>query len=43
VGGELVQPTALKAGKPEVIVQTAQKFLQIIRETREQMAASARK
>ena len=43
VGGELVQAAALKAGKPEIITQTAQKFLTIIRETREIIAASARK
>lgn len=42
VGGELVQAAALKAGKAEVITQTAQKFLAVIRETREQIAASAR-
>jgi len=43
VGGELVQAAALKAGKPEIITQTAQEFLTIIRETREIIAASARK
>lgn len=43
VGGELVQAAALKAGKPEVITETAQKFMQIVRETRTQMAASAHK
>ena len=30
VGGELVQAAALKAGKPEIITETARKFVQII-------------
>jgi len=34
VGGELVLAAALKAGKPEIITETAKKFVQIIRQTR---------
>jgi 2-dehydro-3-deoxyphosphogluconate aldolase/(4S)-4-hydroxy-2-oxoglutarate aldolase len=30
IGGELVQPEALKSNKPEVIVETARKFLEIV-------------
>ena len=43
VGGELVQAAALKAGKLEVITETARQFLEIIRRTREQMATAVRK
>jgi len=34
VGGELVQAAALKAGKPEIIVETARKFVEIVRQAR---------
>jgi 2-dehydro-3-deoxyphosphogluconate aldolase/(4S)-4-hydroxy-2-oxoglutarate aldolase len=34
VGGELVQAAALKAGKPEIITETARKFVEIIRAAR---------
>jgi len=34
VGGELVQAAALKAGKSQVITETARKFIEIIREAR---------
>jgi len=34
VGGELVQGAALKAKKPEVITETAKKFVQVIRQAR---------
>src|SRR6202521_1529822 len=41
IGGELVQPEALKANKPEVIVENARKFLAIVRQARAQMASSS--
>jgi 2-dehydro-3-deoxyphosphogluconate aldolase/(4S)-4-hydroxy-2-oxoglutarate aldolase len=34
VGGELVQAEALKAGKPEVIVETARKFVAVVEQYR---------
>jgi 2-dehydro-3-deoxyphosphogluconate aldolase/(4S)-4-hydroxy-2-oxoglutarate aldolase len=34
VGGELVQSAALKAGKPEVIVEAARKFVEIVQQAR---------
>ena len=34
VGGELVQAAALKAKKPEIITETARKFVEIIRQAR---------
>lgn len=34
VGGELVQAAALKAKKPEIITETARKFVEIIRDAR---------
>jgi len=34
VGGELVQSAALKAGKPEVIVEAARKFVEIMQQAR---------
>jgi 2-dehydro-3-deoxyphosphogluconate aldolase/(4S)-4-hydroxy-2-oxoglutarate aldolase len=40
IGGELVQAEALKANKPEIIVENARKFLAIVKQTRAQMAAS---
>jgi 2-dehydro-3-deoxyphosphogluconate aldolase/(4S)-4-hydroxy-2-oxoglutarate aldolase len=36
VGGELVQAEALKAGKPEIIVENARKFLAIVAQARAQ-------
>jgi 2-dehydro-3-deoxyphosphogluconate aldolase/(4S)-4-hydroxy-2-oxoglutarate aldolase len=41
VGGELVQPSALKAGKPEVISESARKFVDLVKIAREKLAASA--
>ena len=41
VGGECVQAEALKAGKPEIIVENARKFLAIVKETRARMTASS--
>jgi 2-dehydro-3-deoxyphosphogluconate aldolase/(4S)-4-hydroxy-2-oxoglutarate aldolase len=40
IGGELVQADALKANKPEIIVENARKFLAIVKQTRAQMAPS---
>jgi 2-dehydro-3-deoxyphosphogluconate aldolase / (4S)-4-hydroxy-2-oxoglutarate aldolase len=40
IGGELVQADALKANKPEIIAETARKFLAIVKHTRAQMASS---
>jgi len=39
IGGELVQADALKANKPEIIVENARKFLAIVKHTRAQMAS----
>jgi 2-dehydro-3-deoxyphosphogluconate aldolase/(4S)-4-hydroxy-2-oxoglutarate aldolase len=39
VGGELVQPEALKSNKPELIVETARKFLEIVTTTRAKRSA----
>jgi len=38
VGSELVQGEALKSGKPEIIVETARKFVEIVRATRSRIA-----
>ena len=38
VGGELVHADALKSGKPEVIVETARKFVAIVNATRSRRA-----
>src|SRR5229473_4352123 len=40
VGGECVQAEALKANKPEIIVENARKFLAIVRQARAQMESS---
>lgn len=40
VGGECVQAEALKANKPEIIVENARKFRAIVKQTRAQMASS---
>jgi 2-dehydro-3-deoxyphosphogluconate aldolase/(4S)-4-hydroxy-2-oxoglutarate aldolase len=40
IGGELVQAEALKANKPEIIVENARKFLGIVKQARAQMASS---
>jgi 2-dehydro-3-deoxyphosphogluconate aldolase/(4S)-4-hydroxy-2-oxoglutarate aldolase len=42
VGGELVQPEALKSGNAQVIVENARKFLALVAQTRAKLAASAR-
>ncbi len=41
IGGELVQAEALKANKPEVLVENARKFLGIVKQARAQMASSS--
>jgi 2-dehydro-3-deoxyphosphogluconate aldolase/(4S)-4-hydroxy-2-oxoglutarate aldolase len=40
VGSELVQPEALKSNKPEVIVETARKFLEIASTARVKLSSS---
>ncbi len=40
VGGECVQAEALKANKPEIIVENARKFLAIVKQARAEMASS---
>lgn len=39
IGGELVQAEALKSGKPEVIVEAARKFLEIVASARAKLAS----
>jgi 2-dehydro-3-deoxyphosphogluconate aldolase / (4S)-4-hydroxy-2-oxoglutarate aldolase len=41
IGGELVQAEALKSNKPELIVETARKFLEIVATTRAKLAGVA--
>jgi 2-dehydro-3-deoxyphosphogluconate aldolase/(4S)-4-hydroxy-2-oxoglutarate aldolase len=41
IGGELVQSDALKANKPEIIVETARKFLALVKQARAQLASSS--
>jgi 2-dehydro-3-deoxyphosphogluconate aldolase / (4S)-4-hydroxy-2-oxoglutarate aldolase len=43
IGSELVQPEALKSNKPELIVETARKFLGIIASTRAKLSSAAAK
>jgi 2-dehydro-3-deoxyphosphogluconate aldolase/(4S)-4-hydroxy-2-oxoglutarate aldolase len=38
IGGELVQADALKSGNPQVIVETARKFVAIVKQARTAMA-----
>jgi 2-dehydro-3-deoxyphosphogluconate aldolase/(4S)-4-hydroxy-2-oxoglutarate aldolase len=40
IGGELIQPEALKSNKPELIVETARKFLEILASARAKLARS---
>ena len=42
VGGELVQADALKAGKREIIVENARKFVAIVKHARAKLDAAAR-
>jgi 2-dehydro-3-deoxyphosphogluconate aldolase/(4S)-4-hydroxy-2-oxoglutarate aldolase len=39
IGGELVQAEALKSNKPEIIVENARKFLDIVKQARSHMAS----
>src|SRR5713101_6819492 len=41
IGGELINADALRAGKPEIIVENARKFLEIVKRARAQMGTSA--
>ena len=41
IGGELVSAEALKANKPEIIVENARKFLAIVKQARELLASSS--
>jgi len=41
VGSELVQPEVLRSGKPEVITETARKFVEIVKGTRTRIAATS--
>jgi 2-dehydro-3-deoxyphosphogluconate aldolase/(4S)-4-hydroxy-2-oxoglutarate aldolase len=41
IGGELIHADALKANKPELIAETARKFLAIVQHTRAQLAIAA--
>src|SRR4029077_5244254 len=43
IGGELVQAEAFKSGKPELIVETARKFLEIVASARAKLASAAAK
>ena len=39
IGGELVQPEALKSGKSQIIVENARKFVEIVKQTRARMTS----
>jgi len=43
IGGELVQPEALKSNKPEMIVEAARKFLEIVASARAKLASASAK
>ena len=43
IGGELVQPDALKSGNPQIIIENARKFLAIVAQTRAKMNSPAAK
>jgi 2-dehydro-3-deoxyphosphogluconate aldolase/(4S)-4-hydroxy-2-oxoglutarate aldolase len=43
IGGELVQPEALKSNKPERIVETARKFLEIVATARAKLTSATAK
>lgn len=40
VGGELVQAKALKTNKPEIIVENARKFVEVVKQTRARMSSA---
>jgi len=39
IGGELIQPEALKSGKPEIIAGIARKFLEVVKNARARMGS----
>jgi len=41
IGGELVQADALKSNKPEIIVENARKFLEIVKQARSRISSSS--
>jgi 2-dehydro-3-deoxyphosphogluconate aldolase/(4S)-4-hydroxy-2-oxoglutarate aldolase len=41
IGGELVQADALKSNQPEIIVENARKFLEIVKQARSRMSSSS--
>jgi 2-dehydro-3-deoxyphosphogluconate aldolase/(4S)-4-hydroxy-2-oxoglutarate aldolase len=41
VGGELVQASALRSGNTEIIAENARKFIQLVKQAREKLAASS--
>jgi 2-dehydro-3-deoxyphosphogluconate aldolase/(4S)-4-hydroxy-2-oxoglutarate aldolase len=41
IGSELIQPEALKSNKPELIIETARKFLEIVATTRAKLSTVA--
>src|SRR6266852_1862050 len=41
IGGELIQPEALKSNKPELIIETARKFLEIVATARAKLSTVA--
>jgi len=43
IGGELVQAESFKSGKPELIVETARKFLEIVASARAKLASASAK
>jgi 2-dehydro-3-deoxyphosphogluconate aldolase/(4S)-4-hydroxy-2-oxoglutarate aldolase len=43
IGGELVQPDALKSGNAQIIIENARKFLAIVAQTRAKMNAAGAK
>ena len=43
IGGELIPPEALKSNKPELIVESARKFLEIVATTRAKLSSAAAK
>ena len=43
IGGELVQPDALKSGNPQIIIENARKFLAIVAQTRAKINSPAAK
>jgi 2-dehydro-3-deoxyphosphogluconate aldolase/(4S)-4-hydroxy-2-oxoglutarate aldolase len=43
IGGELIPPEALKSNKPELIVETARKFLEIVATTRAKLSSATTK